>query len=54
MKSVLKVVNNVGAFFVTVVVGLVVGAALLTVETVETVELDVKKRIERQRTPPGQ
>ena len=53
MKSVLKVVNNVGAFFVTVVVGLVVGAALLTVETVETVEMDVMKRIERQRTPPG-
>jgi hypothetical protein len=53
LKSVLRVVKNVGAFFVTVVVGLVVGAALFTVEAVETIETDVKKRIERHRTPPG-
>lgn len=53
LKSVLRVVKNVGAFFVTVVVGLVVGAALFTVDTVETIETDVKKRIERHRTPPG-
>ena len=53
MKNVLKVVNNVGAFFVTVIVGLVVGAALFTVEAVETIDPDTRKRIERQRTPPG-
>ncbi len=54
MKSVLHVVNNVGAFFVTVIVGLVVGTALFTVDTVETFESDVKRRIERRSTPPGQ
>jgi hypothetical protein len=53
LKNVLRVVKNVGAFFVTVIVGLVVGAALFTVEAVETVETDAKKRIERHRTPPG-
>lgn len=50
MKSVVKVVKNVVAFFVTVVVGLVVGSALLTIETIETLETDVKRRIERHRT----
>jgi hypothetical protein len=53
VKNVLKVVNNVGAFFVTVVVGLVVGTALFTVEAVGTIETDFKKRIERHRTPPS-
>lgn len=50
MKNVLK---NVVAFFVTVVVGLAVGSALLTIETVEGVEKDVKKRIERLRSHGG-
>jgi hypothetical protein len=47
LKNVLK---NVAAFFVTIVVGLAVGSALLTIETVQNFETDVKKRIERLRS----
>jgi hypothetical protein len=45
-----NVVKNVMAFFATIIVGLAVGSALLTIETVENLELDVKKRVERHRT----
>jgi hypothetical protein len=50
VRSVIGIVKNVAAFCVTVIVGLVVGTALLTVDTVETMEIDVKKRIERHRS----
>jgi hypothetical protein len=50
LQNVVKVVKNVAAFFVTIIVGVVVGTALFTVESVESVEIDVKKRIERHRT----
>ena len=47
MKNALK---NLLAFIVTVFFGVVAGSALMTIETVETLEADVKRRIERHRS----
>lgn len=47
MKNALK---NLMAFIVTVIFGIVAGTAMMTIETVETVEEDVKRRIERHRS----
>jgi hypothetical protein len=51
VKNVVRAARNVAAFVVTVVIGIAVGTALFTVESVETIETDVKKRIERLRHP---
>ena len=51
MKNVVRAARNVAAFVVTVVVGVIVGTALFTAESIETLETDVKQRIERLRPP---
>jgi hypothetical protein len=43
-------VKNVLAFFVTIIVGVTVGTALLTIETVERLEMDARDRSARHRT----
>ena len=53
MRNVLKAAKNVAAFMVTIFVGAVIGAALFTVDTYDDLETDVKRRIERHRTPGG-
>ena len=47
VKNALK---NLMAFIVTVFFGLLAGSALMTIETVENLEEDVKRRIERHRS----
>ena len=51
MRNVLKAAKNVAAFIVTIFVGAVIGTALFTVDTYDDLETDVKRRIERHRTP---
>lgn len=47
MKNALK---NLMAFFVTVIFGIVAGTAMMTIESVETLEEDVKRRFEKHRS----
>lgn len=49
MTNVVRVVKDIVAFFVTVVVGLLVGAALFMVDTAEAREVDIKQKFERHR-----
>lgn len=49
-SAVKNALKNLLAFIVTVFFGLIAGSALMTIETVETLEADVKRRIERHRS----
>jgi|tagenome__1003787_1003787.scaffolds.fasta_scaffold20564723_2 hypothetical protein len=51
VKNLMKAARNAAAFVVTVVVGAIIGTALFTVQTYDDLETDVKRRIERHRTP---
>jgi hypothetical protein len=51
VKNLMKAARNVAAFVVTMVVGAAIGSALFAVQTYDDLETDVKRRIERHRTP---
>jgi len=51
VKKLMKAAKSAAAFVVTIVVGAVIGTALFTVQTYDDLENDVKRRVERHRTP---